>query len=166
MSVRCSSRLLKKAVRSRRLDELGAHDDAARGARRHGAEIGAVDRGRDEVEAVLDSAHALMDQGVFRYRRPPRPSRERVLEKQRRRAAYDEESYNELWRTLPAGSRVAAAVDAAGIMICFTIVSLPHVGDGASQDGADRPPRTLTRSIGRCHSKPGQCSTGNSQSLM
>jgi len=59
--------------------------------------------GRDEVEAILDSAHALMDQGVFRYRRPPRPSRERVMEKMRARAQYEEESYNELWRTLPAG---------------------------------------------------------------
>ncbi|HEY0301867.1 MAG TPA: SpoVR family protein [Rhizomicrobium sp.] len=59
--------------------------------------------GRDEVEATLDSAHALMDQGVFRYRRPPKPSKERVLEKRRRRAEYEEESYSELWRTLPAG---------------------------------------------------------------
>jgi spore cortex formation protein SpoVR/YcgB (stage V sporulation) len=59
--------------------------------------------GRDEVEATLDSAHALMDQGVFRYRRPPKPSKDRVLEKRRRRAQYDEEAYNELWRTLPAG---------------------------------------------------------------
>jgi stage V sporulation protein R len=59
--------------------------------------------GREEVEATLDSAHALMDQGVFRYRRPPKPSKERVLEKRRRRAQYDEEAYNELWRTLPAG---------------------------------------------------------------
>jgi len=59
--------------------------------------------GHDEVEAVLDSAHALMDQGVFRYNRPPRPSRERVLEKHRQRRAYEEEAYSELWRTLPAG---------------------------------------------------------------
>jgi stage V sporulation protein R len=59
--------------------------------------------GRDEVEAVLDSAHALMDQGVFRYRRPPRPSKERVEEKRRRRAEYEAEAYSELWRTLPAG---------------------------------------------------------------
>ena len=58
---------------------------------------------RDDVEAVLDSAHALMDQGVFRYRRPPEPSRERVLEKRRKRMEYEEEAYNELWRTLPAG---------------------------------------------------------------
>ena len=59
--------------------------------------------GRDEVEAILDSAHALMDQGVFRYQRPPRPSKERMLEKHKRRVAYAEEAYNELWRTLPAG---------------------------------------------------------------
>jgi len=59
--------------------------------------------GRDDVEAILDSAHALMDQGVFRYRRPPKPSRERVMEKHRARRRYEEEAYNELWRTLPAG---------------------------------------------------------------
>jgi spore cortex formation protein SpoVR/YcgB (stage V sporulation) len=60
--------------------------------------------GRNEVEAILDSAHALMDQGVFRYRRPPRPSRERVMEKHRRRAEHAEEDYSELWRTLPASA--------------------------------------------------------------
>jgi len=65
--------------------------------------------GRDEVEAVLDAAHALMDQGVFRYRRPPKPSKERVLEKRRRRMQYEEEAYNELWRTLPAGVEPPAA---------------------------------------------------------
>jgi spore cortex formation protein SpoVR/YcgB (stage V sporulation) len=59
--------------------------------------------GRDEVESVLDAAHALMDQGVFRYARPPKPTKERVLEKRRQRAEYEEEAYNELWRTLPAG---------------------------------------------------------------
>ena len=53
---------------------------------------------------MLDSAHALMDQGVFRYRRPPRPSRARVLEKQRKREEHAEEDYSELWRTLPAGA--------------------------------------------------------------
>ncbi len=65
--------------------------------------------GRDEVEAILDSAHALMEQGVFRYRRPPRPSRERALEKRRRRMEYEEISRNELWRTLPAGIEPPAA---------------------------------------------------------
>ena len=65
--------------------------------------------GRDEVEAILDSAHALMDQGVFRYSRPARPSRERVLEKHRKRREYEEEAYSELWRTLPAGIAPPAA---------------------------------------------------------
>ncbi len=59
--------------------------------------------GRSEVEAVLDSAHALMDQGVFRYRRPPRPSRERAREKVRAREKFREAAYSELWRTLPVG---------------------------------------------------------------
>ncbi len=64
--------------------------------------------GHAEVEAVLDSGHALMDQGVFRYRRPPRPSRARVLEKRRRRAEHAEEDYSELWRTLPQGAEPPA----------------------------------------------------------
>jgi spore cortex formation protein SpoVR/YcgB (stage V sporulation) len=65
--------------------------------------------GRDDVEAILDSAHSLMEQGVFRYRRPPRPSRERSSEKRRRRMEYEEASHNELWRTLPAGIDPPAA---------------------------------------------------------
>ncbi|HYK17118.1 MAG TPA: SpoVR family protein [Bryobacteraceae bacterium] len=59
--------------------------------------------GQTDVEAILDSAHSLMDQGVFRYSRPPRPSRARLIEKHRRRADFAEEDYNELWRTLPQG---------------------------------------------------------------
>jgi spore cortex formation protein SpoVR/YcgB (stage V sporulation) len=65
--------------------------------------------GRDDVEVILDAAHALMDQGVFRYRRPPKPSKVRVLEKRRRRMEYEAEAYNELWRTLPAGVEPPAA---------------------------------------------------------
>jgi stage V sporulation protein R len=54
------------------------------------------------VEAVLDAAHALMEQGVFRYRRPPKLSSERQREGLRERLEYEERSYNDLWRTLPA----------------------------------------------------------------
>lgn len=61
--------------------------------------------GHEAVEATLDAAHALMDQGVFRYRRPPRPNRAAMDEKRRKRVAYDEESVNEIWRTLPGGAR-------------------------------------------------------------
>ena len=57
--------------------------------------------GMAAVEAILDSAHALMDQGVFRYRRPPRLSAERERERIRERLEYEEQTYNDLWRTLP-----------------------------------------------------------------
>ncbi|WP_296746343.1 SpoVR family protein [Mesorhizobium sp.] len=53
------------------------------------------------VEAVLDSAHALMEQGVFRYHRPPKLSSEQQREGLRDRLEYEERSYNDLWRTLP-----------------------------------------------------------------
>src|SRR5262249_17634743 len=57
--------------------------------------------GLSAVEAILDSAHALMDQGVFRYRRPPRLSSEKVRERARERLEYEEQTYSDLWRTLP-----------------------------------------------------------------
>ncbi|RWE32772.1 MAG: SpoVR family protein [Mesorhizobium sp.] len=59
------------------------------------------------VEAVLDSAHALMEQGVFRYQRPPKLSSERLREGLRERLEYEERSYNDLWRTLPSSQHRA-----------------------------------------------------------
>ncbi|MGX5733306.1 SpoVR family protein [Bosea thiooxidans] len=53
------------------------------------------------VEAVLDAAHALMDQGVFRYRRPPKLSSDKQREGLLERLEYEERSYNDLWRTVP-----------------------------------------------------------------
>jgi spore cortex formation protein SpoVR/YcgB (stage V sporulation) len=67
--------------------------------------------GVEAVEATLDAAHALMNQGVFRYRRPPRPSRVAMDEKRKRRSAYDEESVNEIWRTLPGGNAKRVSPD-------------------------------------------------------
>jgi spore cortex formation protein SpoVR/YcgB (stage V sporulation) len=58
--------------------------------------------GLGPVEAVLDAAHALMNQGVSRTagaRRRFDPRREREREMARR--DYEIEIYNELWRTLP-----------------------------------------------------------------
>jgi len=57
--------------------------------------------GYDTVEAIIDSAHALMDQGVFRYARPPKLSDEAKRDRLRRRLDYDQETFNDLWRTLP-----------------------------------------------------------------
>ncbi|ESY75262.1 MULTISPECIES: SpoVR family protein [unclassified Mesorhizobium] len=59
------------------------------------------------VEAVLDSAHALMAQGVFRYHRPPKLSSERQREGLRERLEYEEQTYNDLWRTLPPSQQKA-----------------------------------------------------------
>ena len=57
--------------------------------------------GLPAVERILDAAHALMEQGVFRYRRPPRLSSEKEREGIRERLEYEERSYNVLWSTLP-----------------------------------------------------------------
>ncbi|WID96672.1 SpoVR family protein [Bosea vestrisii] len=53
------------------------------------------------VETLLDAAHALMEQGVFRYRRPPKLSADKQSEGMRERLEYEERSYNDLWRTIP-----------------------------------------------------------------
>lgn len=60
--------------------------------------------GTAAVEEILDSAHAIMDQGVFRYRRPPRLSSEKERERARERLEYEEQTYNDLWRTLPSSA--------------------------------------------------------------
>jgi stage V sporulation protein R len=57
--------------------------------------------GMAAVESILDAAHALMGQGVFRYRRPPRLSSEKERERVRERLDYEEKSFSDLWRTLP-----------------------------------------------------------------
>jgi stage V sporulation protein R len=57
--------------------------------------------GNEAVEQTLDSAHALMNQGVFRYSRQPKLSEEKQREKLRRRLTHERETFNDLWRTVP-----------------------------------------------------------------
>lgn len=57
--------------------------------------------GPGAVEAVLDAAHALMPQAVFRYRRRPRLSVEREQERIRERLEHEERTFSDIWRTLP-----------------------------------------------------------------
>jgi len=57
--------------------------------------------GFDEVERILDAAHALMDQGVFRYRRPPRLSEADKVARAAARAEHEQKTFNDIWRTLP-----------------------------------------------------------------
>ncbi len=58
--------------------------------------------GVETVEAVLDSAHALMGQGISRHP-PQRHTQTPAGQRQRQiaRRQYEEETYNDLWRTVP-----------------------------------------------------------------
>lgn len=57
--------------------------------------------GLDEVEETLDACHALMNQGVDRYKRPAQISLREEKIRQAKRAEYLQSQINELWRTLP-----------------------------------------------------------------
>lgn len=57
--------------------------------------------GESIVEATLDSAHALMMNGVDRYKRPRKLSMIEEKIKQRERTSYLEKTVNDLWRTIP-----------------------------------------------------------------
>jgi stage V sporulation protein R len=53
------------------------------------------------VERVLDAAHALMDQGIDRFGRRSRTSLAAEQARAEARRAHAEESFSDLWRTLP-----------------------------------------------------------------
>ncbi len=57
--------------------------------------------GIDEVEQILDACHALMNQGVDRYKRPTKLSLREEKIRQAKRSEYLQSQVNELWRTLP-----------------------------------------------------------------
>jgi spore cortex formation protein SpoVR/YcgB (stage V sporulation) len=58
-----------------------------------------------EVEAILDSCHALMNYGVDRYKRPYPISAEQERARQEEREAALQAQVNELWRTIPFMNR-------------------------------------------------------------
>ncbi|GAA5234205.1 SpoVR family protein [Verticiella sediminum] len=57
--------------------------------------------GISEVEAIIDSCHALMSHGVDRYTRPRRPSLREEVARQEAREEFARQQYNDLWRTVP-----------------------------------------------------------------
>ena len=66
--------------------------------------------GDDAVESVLDAAHALMNQGVSRHLRPrPRNIVKREKERAAQRRAYEEATFDPIYRTLPEIVREGAA---------------------------------------------------------
>lgn len=75
----------------------------ARCEERHGAAA---------VEEIIDAAHALMDHGVFRYRRPPKLRMAEREERLRQRKEYEEQVFNDLWRTVPGQADPAEKSDA------------------------------------------------------
>ena len=57
--------------------------------------------GYREVEKILDSAHALQDQGVDRYTRPVKLDDKKAQQRELERLEYEQSQFNDLWRTLP-----------------------------------------------------------------
>jgi len=57
--------------------------------------------GLEAVETTLDAAHALMGQGVFRYRRVPRVNLAEYERRRREKAERETRDYCDLWRTVP-----------------------------------------------------------------
>ncbi|GBQ22672.1 putative stage V sporulation protein R [Acetobacter estunensis NRIC 0472] len=64
--------------------------------------------GQQAVERVLDAAHALQGQGVNRHSGSRRVDLRGEQERARARRLHEDESYNDLWRTLPQGAAAAA----------------------------------------------------------
>ena len=61
--------------------------------------------GIDEVEQILDAAHALMDHSVDMYVKPKILSPKEELEKQKARDAAHNANYDELWALIPNNKR-------------------------------------------------------------
>ena len=62
--------------------------------------------GIDEVEAILDACHALMNYGVDRYKHPASLSMQEEKIRQQNREIYLQSQVNELWRTIPKSKQV------------------------------------------------------------
>jgi stage V sporulation protein R len=68
--------------------------------------------GLDEVELTLDACHALMNQGVDRYKRPYPISMEEEKRRQVEREENLQRQVNELWRTIPRQAALAGQAEA------------------------------------------------------
>ena len=67
--------------------------------------------GVEEVEAILDSCHALMNYGVNRYKRPKPLTAAEERERQNAREEYTQRHINELWNTIPRKAQEAGAAE-------------------------------------------------------
>lgn len=67
--------------------------------------------GYEEVEATLDAAHALMNHGVDRYRKPKQLSADEEIQKQKIRDAHNDRIHDELWSLVPKKTVNSADTD-------------------------------------------------------
>lgn len=67
--------------------------------------------GAKRVERILDAAHALMTHGVHRYPRQRRLSLKEERQREEERLAYLEQTYDDLWRTVPKKKRRRTRID-------------------------------------------------------
>jgi stage V sporulation protein R len=65
--------------------------------------------GEAAVERLLDAAHALMSHGVHRYPRKKKPDLRSEERREEERHLHREQTYNDLWRTVPSRGAGAAA---------------------------------------------------------
>lgn len=63
------------------------------------------------VEDTLDAAHAVMDQSVFRYRRPSRLKLGEFERRQKERRQHEEKNYQDIWRTVPQPGKAGESDD-------------------------------------------------------
>jgi stage V sporulation protein R len=68
--------------------------------------------GREEVEKLLDAAHALMPTGVFRNRRPPVRSLKHEEDRRQQRMEQEERAAHHLWSTISHRKSVDEAGEA------------------------------------------------------
>src|SRR5581483_4077456 len=71
--------------------------------------------GEAEVERLLDAAHALMSHGVHRYPRKRHATLASEQERAKERRLHAEQTFNDLWRTLPNGKQLPEIQEAAKI---------------------------------------------------
>ena len=67
--------------------------------------------GVDRVEQVLDAAHALMNNGVFRFPHKEPLSFKKEMDRKIHQALDEEQNYNDLWKTLPATQKTISSED-------------------------------------------------------
>lgn len=65
--------------------------------------------GEKEVEYLLDACHSLQNHGVDKYRKPSRLSDELAYNRKKEWSNYFENTFNDLWRTIPKGKSEESA---------------------------------------------------------